>query len=421
MMTESQVTQYLEEAAKRGSRLGLERVRELARLLGEPQKELRVIHISGTNGKGSFSAMLSSVLCCQGYKTGSFVTPALTDVKDSFLIGAEPISSEEFCRLISDVRAAAETMEDKPTLFELLAVSAYVYFKNEGCDYALIECCMGADLDATNIVDEPLLSVITNVALDHQAFLGTTVAEIASHKAGVIKRHRPVVTGCRDEQALGVIRKRAAKLCSPLHMIRMQELKTVSLSLDGAVIEYGDIGRLKLSLAGAYQPMNAALVLEAVDVLRCEGVTVSDESVREGLAAVHWRGRFERLSDDPLTVYDGAHNPDAMIQTAEGIRTYFKNGVVVLMGVMADKAYESYPEILSGLAERVFTVSPDNPRALDAGTLAKTFESGGIGAEACGSIDEGVKLAGEYAKSRGLPLLIIGSLYLYKDVIKLYE
>ena len=400
MMTEAQVTQCLDEAAKRGSRLGLERVFELSRLLGEPQKELRVIHVSGTNGKGSFTAMLSAVLGCQGYRTGSFVTPALTGVKDSFLIGAKPISSEKFCELISIVWAAAETMEDKPTLFELLAVSAYVYFRNEHCDYAVIECCMGADLDATNIVDEPLLSVITNVALDHRAFLGSTTAEIAAHKAGVIKAKRPVVSGCTDEQALEVIKKRAKDLGSPLYISQPEKLKITSLALDGTVFEYKDSGRLRLSLPGAYQPMNAALVLEAVDVLRSEGV---------------------ELSEDPLTVYDGAHNPDAMIQAAKGIKTYFPSGVVALMGVMADKAYESYPQMLSSLLERVFTVTPDNPRALDARLLAEAFEKGGIAAEPCQSIEDGVRLASEYAKKKGLPLLIMGSLYLYKDVIKLYK
>ncbi len=421
MMTEAQVTQCLDEAAKRGSRLGLERVFELSRLLGEPQKELRVIHVSGTNGKGSFTAMLSAVLGCQGYRTGSFVTPALTGVKDSFLIGAKPISSEKFCELISIVWAAAETMEDKPTLFELLAVSAYVYFRNEHCDYAVIECCMGADLDATNIVDEPLLSVITNVALDHRAFLGSTTAEIAAHKAGVIKAKRPVVSGCTDEQALEVIKKRAKDLGSPLYISQPEKLKITSLALDGTVFEYKDSGRLRLSLPGAYQPMNAALVLEAVDVLRSEGVEISEKSVSDGLGGVRWSGRFEKLSDDPLTVYDGAHNPDAMIQAAKGIKTYFPSGVVALMGVMADKAYESYPQMLSSLLERVFTVTPDNPRALDARLLAEAFEKGGIAAEPCQSIEDGVRLASEYAKKKGLPLLIMGSLYLYKDVIKLYK
>ena len=373
---------YLEMTTARGSKLGLERVKELSGLLGQPQNSLKVIHIAGTNGKGSVSAMLCAVLAAAGYKTGCFCSPALTDIRDSFLINGEVISEDDFCSLIEKVSSKAEQMEDRPTQFEIMAVSAYTYFKDKSCDIAVIECGMGGDLDATNIVDAPLLSVITNVAPDHTAFLGSAVEEIAYHKAGIIKKGRPVVFGGDNAKALEVIEKRAAELDAPLCTADHSALKVISEDIGKTVLEYKNHGELTLSLSGAYQAKNAASALEAIDILKHIGLDISEEMIAEGFLNVRHKGRFEVLLNEPLTIFDGAHNPDGMRETVKSIENLFDTQVIVLMGVMADKEYELYPTMLKGCTYRLFAVRPENSRSLDPKILAEVFSKDGIPASA---------------------------------------
>ncbi|MBR1423843.1 MAG: bifunctional folylpolyglutamate synthase/dihydrofolate synthase [Ruminococcus sp.] len=412
---------YLKMTAARGSKLGLERVKELSDLLGRPQNSLKVIHIAGTNGKGSVSAMLCAVLDAAGYKTGCFCSPALTDIRDSFLINGEVISEEDFCALIEKVSSKAEQMEDRPTQFEIIAVSAYTYFKDKSCDIAVIECGMGGDLDATNIVDEPLLSVITNVAPDHTAFLGSTVEEIAYHKAGIIKKGRPVVFGGDNDKALEVIEKRAAELDAPLSIADHSALKVLYQDIGKTVLEYKKHGELTLSLTGAYQAKNAAAALEAIDILKDIGGDISEEIIAEGFLNVRHRGRFEVLLNEPLTVFDGAHNPDGMRETVKSIENLFDTQVIVLMGVMADKEYDLYPAMLKGCTYRLFAVRPENERSLDPKMLAQVFSKDDISSAAYEDTALALSDAKALAKQKKLPLMIIGSLYMYKEISTLIK
>ncbi len=413
----NEVNEYLSLTASRGSRPGLERVSELIKLLGEPQKKPRVIHVAGTNGKGSVSAMLSRVLTLSGYRTGYYSSPALTDMKESFLINGEPISEERFCALIEKVKPFAESMADKPTQFEMLAMCAYQHFSDEDCNIAVIECGMGGELDATNVIDKPLLSVITGISTDHTQFLGDTTAEIAAHKAGIIKRGRPVVLGGCDKSAFEVIKKRADKLNAPLQTVSYETLRVLSCELGKTVIDYKG-QEYTLSLSGTYQPRNAALVLEAIELLRAEGLMIPDEKLREGLSSVVWRGRFELLSREPVIIYDGGHNAEGLTETAESIKRYLGGKAVMLMGVMADKEYRLYPDILRGIAEYIVTVRPDNPRSLDPEILAEVFNAGGIPSDACEPLPEGLKTAVRLAEEKKLPLVIAGSLYMYREIIE---
>ncbi len=411
----------LERAASRGSRLGLERVTQLSQILEQPQEKIPVIHIAGTNGKGSVSAMICAVLTAAGYKTGCFCSPALTDIRDSFMINGEVISEETFCRVIEKVSSAAEQMSDKPTQFEIIAVSAYCCFFDSGCDIAVIECGMGGDLDATNIVSAPLLSVITNAALDHTAFLGSTAEEIAFHKAGIIKKGRPVVFGGEDGETLRVIEKRAKALDSPLRTTDRSALKVISQDTDKTVLEYKQSGELTVSLSGTYQAVNAATALEALDILKEEGLDISREMTAEGLLNVRHRGRFETLLTEPLTIFDGAHNPDGLREAVKSIKRYFDTPVIVLMGVMADKEYKLYPEMLKDCTYSLFAVRPDNARALDPKILADVFSEHGIPAAAYEDISQALNDAIALAKQKKLPLMIIGSLYMYKQIRELTD
>ncbi len=413
--------EYLKIAALRGSKLGLERVTELCRKSGDPQEKLRIIHVAGTNGKGSFCAMLSGILSHSGYTVGGFSSPALTDVTESLTINGVPISDCEFEKIMAEIIPYCEEMDDKPTEFEVLTAAAYLYFYKSGCDIAVVECGMGGDSDSTNVISSPVLSVITNVAADHTAFLGDTIEKIARHKAGIIKPHRPVLYGGNNSAALEIIRETSAKNSSPLTVSDMSRINYSHSDLFGTEMDFSGFGRLKTPLSGTYQQYNMANVMTAVEILRGEGFDIPQSSVVSGLSAVSHHGRFEIMNRDPIVIFDGAHNPDGIICAAESIKNYFNSKVVLLIGVMADKEYRLYPEILGKFTERAFTVIPDNPRALDSEKLKNAFTEKGIPAESYPNVSEGTLAAFKFASENGLPLIALGSLYMYREFSQIYR
>lgn len=408
--------EYLNIAAQRGSRLGLERITELCRLLRDPQEKIKTIHVAGTNGKGSFSAMLSHILRSAGYTAGSFSSPALTGVTDSFRINCREISENVFAWVMADVIPCCEAMQDKPTEFEVLTAAAYELFRRMDCDIAIVECGMGGDTDSTNVITSPLLSVITNVALDHTSFLGESVRDIAKHKSGIIKPGRPVLYGGNDTEAFEVISSEANEKNAPFSVTDNTRILRVSSDIYGTELEFDGFGKVCVPLTGTYQTGNIANVLTAVELLRREGLDIPDEAVRDGLADTSWHGRFELLRRKPCVIFDGAHNPDGIRHAAESIRLYFGGRkTALLIGVMADKEYELYPEMLGGLIDCVFTVKPDNPRALDSERLAEVFSQKGITAYSFTELRRGARQAISYAKERNIPLVALGSLYMYKE------
>ncbi len=416
--------EYIKIAAERGSKLGLERIKELCKRLDNPQNKTHIIHIAGTNGKGSFGAMLSAILGDSGYTVGSFSSPALTDLTDSFRINGENISADDFNEVMADIIPICEDMADKPTEFEVLTAVAYELFRRKNCDIVLIECGMGGETDSTNVVEYPVLSVITNIALDHTAFLGGTIEEIAKCKAGIIKRTRPVLYGGNADEALEIIRSISQKNGSQLTLADKDRVTVLESDINGVLYSDKAFGRLKSRLIGSYQKYNLANVLTAVEILRNEGMKIPDNAVKSGIEKAVWHGRFEVVSRNPLIIYDGAHNPDGIIQAAESISRYISGKIALLIGVMADKEYGLYPEILGKFIDKAFTVIPDNPRSLDSDTLAAAFEEKGIDALSCGSVENGFAQALEYAKNRNIPLIVLGSLYMYgefRQEIKNYE
>jgi len=417
-MNITETKDYLKLAAKRGARLGLDRVQALVHRLGDPQKQISVIHISGTNGKGSVGAMLAAILSASGIRTGHFATPAILDINDYFRICGKTASDEQIAETLTAVRAEAEQMADLPTEFEILAAAAYLLFANEKCEIAVIECCMGGDTDCTNVIEQPLLSVITNVRKDHTGFLGNTLAEIAQHKAGIIKKGRPVLCGCRNPETVSVIRRYAEEKHAPFFS-RITRITGISAHLNGTDLFAAPFGTVHLSLLGLYQPDNAALVLDAVRLLRRLGVNLPNDAVRAGLAACHWHGRFELLCDAPTVLFDGAHNPDGMRIAAKSLAHYFGTDrpLVFVTGVMADKEYTEYPALLHDLAYKIYTVQPDNPRALSAEALARVYTDAGIPAAACGSTADALR----QALGEGRPVMGLGSLYLYREFYRAFR
>ena len=411
-MNETEALEYLKQASVRGSRLGLARVAELTERLGRPQDAVPAIHIAGTNGKGSVGAMLAAVLRAAGYRTGHFATPALRSPSDCFQIGGIPVPPSVFAAAVTEVRDCAEQMADPPTEFELTAAAAFVIFRQQRCAVSVIECCMGGDTDCTNVIKEPLLSVITNVQLEHCAFLGSTLAEIAGHKAGIIKQNCPALTGCTEPEALDVIAAYAEKMSAPLFF--PDDVPAVTaMSPEGTDCLSRDFGALRLGLAGLYQPVNAALVLRAVQLLRRQGIRISGAAVREGLRVCRWPARMELLRQKPYVLFDGAHNPDGMKQACGSFARFFgeTKQLSFVIGVMADKDYTQYPAMLRPFAAQIFTVMPDHPRALPAERLAAVFAENGLPVRACASVSEAVRCA----LQSGNTVVGLGSLYLYRE------
>jgi dihydrofolate synthase/folylpolyglutamate synthase len=416
-MNYTEALDYMKKAAERGSVLGLSRITELLRRMGDPQDSIKTVHIAGTNGKGSFGAMLTSVLTSAGYTVGGFSSPAITKVTDSFRINGGERSEQEFADLIGGIAPICESMDEKPTEFEVLTAAAFQLFVDKGCDMALVECGMGGDLDSTNVIKAPVLSVITNVQKDHSAFLGDTIAEIASHKCGIIKAGRPVYFGGNSEEAYEIAADTAKKLGCELFI---PDYSQFSWSEDNCTIEGAELTykgqELHIPLLGTYQFENAVNVLSCVEILRREGFEIPETAVRKGLANVKWHGRFEVISRKPLIIYDGAHNPDGIRCAADSIRRYFGGKkVVLLIGVMADKEYGLYADMLGELTETAFAVKPHNPRALDSTALAQALNARGMKTAPYDDYASGVRAAYDYAKQHDLPLIALGSLYMYQQ------
>ena len=402
---------------------GLDRIKALCHMLGDPQKELKFIHVAGTNGKGSFCSMLDSILRRAGYRTGMFTSPYIKYFNERICFDGAPISDEELAEVTSYVRPFADSMEEKPTEFELITAIGFEYFRRRGCDVVILETGMGGRLDSTNIIEAPLLSVITGIALDHTAYLGDTIEKIAYEKAGIIKKDCPALFGGNDENALSVIRDYAGEIGAPLYVTDRGSIRNVRTTLDGTKFDFEELHDIKLGLLGLYQPYNAANVKTAVDILNKTGaMQIPSEAVYEGFSEARWHARFELIGTDPTVIYDGAHNPEGIAAAVRSIKAYFPDKkVYVLSGVMKDKDYNCIAADLSTVASRAFTVTPDNPRALDARDYASVLSAHGINAAPFDTLEDGLSAALDAAKSNNTPLVCLGSLYMYSELIGIYE
>lgn len=415
-MTYQEALTYIHSVNWTFCKPGLDRIKALCAALGDPQKDLRLIHVAGTNGKGSFCAMTAAILKAAGYRTGLFTSPYIRTFNERMMVNGEMISEEELAQLTAFVRPIADGMADKPTEFELITAIAFLHFKRQGCDVVVLETGMGGRLDATNLIEDPLLTVITGIGLDHTAFLGNTIEAVAAEKAGILKPGVPVVYG-GDEVAAPVIEATAKEKHAPYHRVDYAPLMVKEYTLDGTRFDYGNDADLSLSLLGTYQPRNAAVVLTAVERLRERGLTIPEEAVRRGLARVVWPGRFEILSRAPLTIFDGAHNAQGIAAAVNSIRRYFGDRpVYVLTGVLEDKDYRAIAADLATVAGRAFVLTPDNPRALAGETYAALLDGLGVPAVAYATVTEAYAAAREAAARDGVPLICLGSLYTYASL-----
>lgn len=416
--------EYLTSPRWQTMSLGLERTRALLSGLDDPQRQLRFVHVAGTNGKGSTCAFAASVLEQAGYRVGLFTSPAVYSFEERIRVNGQPIAYDELTSVTEAVKQVAETLEEHPTEFELLTGVAFTHFVRSRCDMVVVEVGMGGRLDSTNVIEAPEVAVITPVSFDHCAFLGDTLAEIAGEKAGIIKPGAPVVCAPQAPEAEAVIRQVAHEHACPFVQ--------VDLSLEQGSEEcFSYRGRCDLALGvrGVFQLENAATALDALDVLKQRGWTIPEEAIREGLRLAHWPGRFEAVSAEPLIIFDGGHNLSGISALAASLEhVYPQHYRIIISGVLADKDYSDMAEVLVDMADEIITVTPDTARALAAKDYAEalrhTHESrrAHIVVEAS-SISEGVAEAlkryeGAH-RANLVPLICVcGSLYLLGSVME---
>jgi len=419
-MTYEQAVGYLGDLARYGMKPGLERVGAVLRELGDPQRRLRVVHVGGTNGKGSVCAMLASILEEAGYAVGLYTQPHLESYVERFLVNGRPISEGDFAGVVSRVAPAVERAvrrgSDHPTEFEAGTAAAYLYFAERGVDVLVQEVGLGGRLDATNVVEDADLVVVTNVQVDHVDQLGSDLASIAREKAGIIKRGRPVVTAAAGV-GLDEVRRRCERLGAPLvHVGTDVRFRVVSVSAHVTVVEvFGserEYGSLSVPLAGPHQAENAAVAVASCEALAKRGYHLPDEAIREGLRRARWPGRLELMREEPAVVVDGAHNPDGARALARAVREiYHGRPVILVTGMLADKDVPGTLAELLPLAVRVIATVPSSYRAGDPDVIAAEAGARGIPCEVVRDPREAVGRAVREAGAGDL-VLVAGSLYL---------
>ena len=390
---------YLDEVSKYGSVLGLESMRELLHRLGDPQNELKFIHISGTNGKGSVLAYLSTILSGAGYRTGRYISPTLFSYRERIQVDGEYIEKESLARHVTAIAAATEDMQKaglpSPTVFEIETALAFLYFKEKRCDIVTLEVGCGGLLDATNVITTTVMEVIASISMDHTDLLGDTLAKIAAQKAGIIKPDTMVVSAQQKSEAAQVIEDTCKEQHCILQMVDESKISNVHYGAEGQTFSYKTWENVAISLAGSYQIKNAALALEGVEALRKLGYALSDQQVREGLLHTAWRGRFTTLRRDPTVIIDGAHNPAAALELKESLERYFPGKTLYfVMGMFKDKDYAQVIDLTAPLARHIITVeTPGNPRAMPARELAEAVGKVNPSVEWADSVAHGVEKA----------------------------
>ena len=414
-MDYKEALEYINGTQWFGSKPGLARVGALLEKLGRPQDGMKFIHVAGTNGKGSCSAMLASVLKAAGYKTGLFTSPYLSRFNERMRINGKEIGDEALAAIVSRVAPAAESMDEHPTEFELMTAAAFLWYAEEKCDIVVLEVGLGGRFDATNIIEAPEAAVIMNIGLDHTAVLGGTVEQIAFEKAGIIKSGCDCVLYEQPENVTAVVRAQCKKMGARLHIADFSAIESEFDSLDGQVFSYaGDA--YAIPLLGAHQLKNAAVVIETVKVLRERGWKLAQEDVEHGLYAVSWPARFEVVADEPFFVVDGGHNPQCAQTVADNLKSYFPGTRrVLLMGVLADKDYMTMTDILNEAADEYVCVTPDSPRALPAAKLGEYLARFGKKVSVADSIRDGVGMAIDAAAGGGM-VCAVGSLYMAGEI-----
>lgn len=405
--------------------LGLETTQQLMEVLGNPQDKLQTIHVAGTNGKGSTTAILDSILREAGYKVGMYTSPSLVEFNDRIRINNKPISDEEIRRHARAIREYVLGTDIYFTEFELYTALAWMHFYEQECDIIIIETGIGGTLDATNIIKEPVLSVITKLALDHIDILGDTLEKIASQKAGIIKPNRPVVYYPTSKESDIVIESRAEELDAPIRHIDIDALEVEYTRERHQDFTYR--GRAyRINLLEAHQVMNSCLAIEAIEALNDDGqFNISEDALKNGLEKARWAGRFEWVHDNPVMIVDGSHNLDGVTGLATNLAHYFPTQKhIAIIGMLGDKDVRGAIQTIMPIFEKAVVVEPDYPeRAMKSKDMAKNIvEYGGLseddifiyGTDFEGALEKAVALTKEMEEEA--MICIFGSFYYIGDM-----
>ena len=393
-MSYSTAIDYLYSLQKFGIKLGLDKTEAILSLVGNPHKQLRCIHVAGTNGKGSVSAMTASILRAYGFRVGLFTSPHLVSFTERIRVNDREISEAEVADLTDEIRAAADCADKElnPTFFEIVTAVAFVYFVRQKADWVVVETGLGGRLDATNVIS-PEVSVITSISYDHREFLGENLSSIAAEKAGIIKEGVPIVSARQMPEVSDVISATAERKSAPLFICGDEFTGSLrSSGMEGTRFDYSDgtthIEDLFTPLAGEYQVMNAALAVKAASIAferQDTKISAEDrkhiisETIRAGLAATRWRGRLELVSSDPPVIVDGAHNAGAAAALAGFIKKYLSDRKIILvLGIMADKEIQNILDALLPVADEIIFTAPAYSRAESPQQLAVRARSAGF-------------------------------------------
>ncbi len=423
---------YIETCNLLGSIPGLDSIKALAEKIGNPQDDLTFIHVAGTNGKGSVSSFIASALQEAGLKIGRYISPTIFTYRERFQINGKMIGKKELGEEMALIKEACDALvlEGKahPTSFEMETALSFQYFKKKKCDIVILETGMGGTLDATNIIKNPLMCVLTSISMDHMQFLGESLSEIAAHKCGIIKEETCVVSTVQSEDVEKVItdtcRKKNAKLiwadATTAEPVRIRKSGAPSLEKQAFIFEEENY---EISLLGKHQIENAVIAVKVLNTLRTMGYEkLTIEKSKRGLLNTKWRGRFEVIGNKPCFIVDGAHNVAAAKKLVESIRFYFTNRkIVYIMGMFRDKEYDKVIQITAPLASQIITVAtPGNPRALPTVELAQAVREVNPCVTSADSLEEAVEMSYLFA-DKDLVIIGFGSLSFLGELINIVE
>ena len=416
---------YIEETHKFGIRLGLDNMSKLLELLGNPQDKLNVIHVAGTNGKGSTCSFITSILKECGYKVGLYTSPYLETFTERIRINGENIPEEDVARIVTLIREKIEQMVSEgysyPTEFEIVTTMAFYYYCEQEVDFVALEVGLGGRYDATNIIKKSDVSVITSISLDHVGILGDTVAKIAYEKGGIIKENGVAVVYDQSDEAKNVIKDICKEKNAKYIEVKFDDINVKQSDINSQVYDCSIMGQryedLEIQLIGDHQINNSMLALSAIEVLKeLKNLNLNEEDIRKGLLNTRWPGRIEKIMDKPTFIIDGAHNEDGARSLAKAIAKNF-NGkkATLLIGMLEDKDIDGVLEILMPYFNKVITTTPDNDRAINCETLKEKISKYVDDVVAISNIEDAVNYTLRNAKEDDV-IISAGSLYMIGTV-----
>lgn len=397
-MKYSEAMEYIESRRGLGYSMGLGNIEALCEKLGNPQDKLQFIHVAGTNGKGSVSAYLTSILMANGYQAGTYSSPSVFSYEEKMRFQGKPVSKVLLAKLMEQVKEAVTAIEQEgivPSMFEVETALAFLFFSDRKCDYVVLEAGLGGLEDATNVVKNTIVAVLASISYDHMEYLGDTLYKIAQNKAAIIKPGSIAVTMEQDEDIIRAVRESAQNQGAKVRIAALSEAKAVKYGLQKQSFSYHNYNKAEIQLLGKYQISNAILALEVCDALKEQGVELSEEAVRKGLYDTEWPGRFSVIAKKPYFIMDGAHNADAALKLSETIEFYFTNKkIIYIMGILKDKEYDDIIRNTYRHATHIITVAtPNKERTMSAFELAKVCEQYHPSVTAADSIEEAVEMS----------------------------